>query len=128
MGLSPMRCGAVLSHESTVCPSEERSQIMTTHALNGQELTLLREEIEMLMVERQRLLHVAGAAAVLVANLDTKTLPHEQDTIDAAEVLAESLNALPDETLQDALDSVSAELDPEAQAAAETGARSTAAD
>jgi hypothetical protein len=89
---------------------------MTVHALNDEEVRLLREEIELLMVERQRLLQVAGAAAVLVANLDEETLPQDQDTIDAAEVLAESLNALPDETLKDALESVSAEFDPEAQA------------
>ncbi len=88
---------------------------MTVHALNHQETTLLRQEIELLMAERQKLLHVTGAAAVLVANLDSETLPEDQDTIDAAEMLAESLNALPDETLKDALDSVSAELDPEAQ-------------
>ncbi|MEW6676458.1 MAG: hypothetical protein AB1421_00925 [Pseudomonadota bacterium] len=89
---------------------------MTIHALNNEEVRLLREELEMLMAERQRLLEVVGAAAVLVANLDEETLPQDQDTIDAAEVLAESLNALPDETLKDALDSVAAEFDAEAQA------------
>lgn len=97
---------------------------MTKHALNDQEITLLREELELLMVERQKLLHVAGSAAVLVANLDTDTLPEDQDTIDAAEVLAESLNALPDETLKDALDAVQALPDPQAQAEAEAQARS----
>ena len=89
---------------------------MTVHALNDDEVRLLREEIELLMAERQTLLQVTGAAAVLVANLDEETLPQDQDTIDAAEVLAECLNALPDETLKDALDSVAAEFDPEAQA------------
>jgi hypothetical protein len=89
---------------------------MTVHTLNDEEVRLLREEVELLMAERQRLLQVAGAAAVLVANLDEETLPQDQDTIDAAEVLAESLNALPDETLKDALDSVAAEFDAEAQA------------
>jgi hypothetical protein len=84
---------------------------MTVHALNNQEVRLLREEIELLMVERQKLLQVTGAAAVLVANLDSDTLPEDQDTIDAAEVLAESLNALSEETLKDALDSVRAEFD-----------------
>jgi len=88
---------------------------MTVHALNDQEVRLLREEVELLMAERQTLLQVAGAAAVLVANLDEETLPQDQDTIDAAEVLAESLNALPDETLKDALESVAAEFDHEAQ-------------
>ncbi|MEW5768794.1 MAG: hypothetical protein AB1831_00370 [Pseudomonadota bacterium] len=95
---------------------------MTVHALNDQEVRLLREEIELLMAERQRLLQVAGAAAVLVANLDEEALPQEQDTIDAAEVLAESLNALPDETLKDALEAVSAEFDAEAQAQEERAA------
>lgn len=84
---------------------------MTVHALNDQEVRLLREEIELLMSERQKLLQVTGAAAVLVANLDSETLPEDQDTIDAAEVLAESLNALSEETLKDALDSVRAEFD-----------------
>lgn len=96
---------------------------MTKQALNDHEVTLLRKELELLMVERQRLLQVAGAAAVLVANLDTDTLPADQDTIDAAEVLAEGLNALPDETLKDALDAVQAVPDPEAQALAEAQAR-----
>lgn len=89
---------------------------MTVHALNNQEVRLLREEIELLMAERQKLLQVTGAAAVLVANLDEDSLPEDQDTIDAAEVLAESLNALSEETLKDALDSVAAEFDAEAQA------------
>ncbi len=86
---------------------------MTVHAMNDQEVALLRDEIEMLMAEREKLLHVAGAAAVLVANLDTDTLPDDQDTIDAAEMLAESLNVLSEESLRDALTSVSAMLDPE---------------
>jgi hypothetical protein len=85
---------------------------MTVHALNDQEVRLLREEIELLMAERQKLLQVTGAAAVLVANLDSETLPQDQDTIDAAEVLAENLNGLSEETLKDALDSVRAEFDP----------------
>lgn len=89
---------------------------MTVHALNHDEIRLLREELEMLMAERRSLLEVVGAAAVLVANLDEETLPRDQDTIDAAEVLAESLNALADETLKDALEAVAAEFDADAQA------------
>jgi len=86
--------------------------------MNADEVRLLREELEMLMAERTALLNVVGAAAVLVANLDTDCLPDDQDTIDAAEVLAESLNQLSEETLQDALDAVAAEFDPEGQARA----------
>ncbi|OYY94724.1 MAG: hypothetical protein B7Y41_03895 [Hydrogenophilales bacterium 28-61-23] len=88
---------------------------MTVHALNDQEIRLLREEVELLMGERQKLLQVTGAAAVLVANLDADNLPDDQDTIDAAEMLAENLNALSEETLKDALDSVRAEFDTETE-------------
>lgn len=84
---------------------------MTVHELRDDEIHLLRKEVEMLMVERQRLLQVVGAAAVLVANLDSDTLPDDEDTIDAAEMLAEQLNGLAEETLKDALESVRAEMD-----------------
>lgn len=88
---------------------------MPNRAMNDQEVTLLRKEVELLMAERLKLLQVVGAAAVLVANLDSETLPDDQDTIDAAEVLAENLNTLTEETLLDALNAVKAEFDPEAQ-------------
>lgn len=84
---------------------------MTTQQISSQEIGLLREEIEMLMAERSALLQVVGAAAVLVANLDPADLPSDQDVIDAAETLAEQLNALTAETLQEALSSVHAESD-----------------
>ncbi|MHB1236916.1 MAG: hypothetical protein ACYCY7_05070 [Gallionella sp.] len=76
-------------------------------SMNKQEAAMLREEIEMLMLERTRLLKVVGAAAVLVANTDPKSLRDE--TMDAAEMLSETLNALPEETLKDALEAVHAE-------------------
>lgn len=85
---------------------------MTLHAMKEDEVRLLRGEIEMLMNERSQLLQVTGAAAVFVANLDTDTLPDDADTIDAAEMLAEQLNGLSEETLKDALESVRAEVDP----------------
>lgn len=72
---------------------------------------MFRQEIEMLMKEREKLLHVVGAAAVLVANLDTAALPEDRDTIEAAEMLAESLNVLTEESLRDALASVHAMVD-----------------
>lgn len=77
--------------------------------MNKQETELLRQEIEMLMAERARLLKVAGAAAVLVANTEARKLP--SGAVDAAEMLSETLNALPEETLKDALDSVHAEVE-----------------
>lgn len=71
-----------------------------------QELTLLREEVEMLMSERQRLLQVVGTAAALIANLDSQRLP--LGAIEAADMLATLVNKLPEETLRDALDAVHA--------------------
>ncbi|OGS81340.1 MAG: hypothetical protein A2061_02130 [Gallionellales bacterium GWA2_59_43] len=76
--------------------------------MNKQEVEMLRQEVEMLMNERTRLLKVVGAAAVLVANTEVRSLP--QGAVNAAEMLSETLNALPEETLKDALDSVQAEL------------------
>ncbi len=77
--------------------------------MNKQEIELLSKEVEMLMNERARLLRVVGAAAVLVANTDAETLP--EAVVDAAEELSEALNALPEETLKDALESVHAEVE-----------------
>ena len=77
--------------------------------MNKQEIELLSKEIEMLMNERTRLLKVVGAAAVLVANTDASALP--EGVVDAAEMLSELLNALPEETLKDALESVHAEVE-----------------
>ncbi|MDH4234236.1 MAG: hypothetical protein OEV15_03765 [Gallionella sp.] len=77
--------------------------------MNKQEVALLSKEIEMLMNERAKLLKVVGAAAVLVANTDAGKLPGA--AIDAAEMLSETLNELPEETLKDALDSVQAEVE-----------------
>ena len=77
--------------------------------MDKQEVAMLREEVEMLMQERTRLLKVVGAAAVLVANTDPESL--QDKAMDAAEMLSETLNALPEETLKDALESVQAEVE-----------------
>lgn len=77
--------------------------------MNKQEVDLLSKEIEMLMNERSRMLKVVGAAAVLVANTDPKSL--QIGAMDAAEMLSETLNALSEETLKDALESVHAEVE-----------------
>jgi len=74
--------------------------------MNKQETEMLREEIELMMQERTRLLKVVGAAAVLVANTDPGSV--QSRAMDAAEMLSETLNALPEETLKDALESVQA--------------------
>jgi hypothetical protein len=65
---------------------------------------MLSEEIEILMAERARLLRVAGAAAQFVAVMDSRSLPGNVAT--EAEILAESVNALAEDTLRDALRSI----------------------
>ena len=77
-------------------------------AINQQEIAMLRSEMEFMMKERQALLKVAGAAAGLVAELDSHDLP--QGTVEVAELLATCVNSLPEETLQDALSAVHAEI------------------
>ncbi len=73
-----------------------------------QEIAMLRSELEILMKERESLLHVAGAAAGFIAELSSFDVP--KVAMEAAELLAESVNALPEETLQDALAAVQAEI------------------
>jgi len=75
--------------------------------VNSQEVALLGEEIEMLMQERAMLLNVAGAAAILISHATAQNLP--QEVVQAADRLSESLNALREDTLKDALDAVHAE-------------------
>lgn len=74
-----------------------------------QEIALLRREVEMLMTERQALLRVVGAATALIASLDSKRLP--VGAVEAADMVATSINGLGEETLQDALSSVHAEIE-----------------
>jgi hypothetical protein len=62
---------------------------------------MLSKEIEILMAERARLLRVAGAAAQFVAVMDVRSLPEKVAT--EADILAESVNALAEDTLKDAL-------------------------
>ena len=76
-----------------------------------QEIAMLRRELEMLMGERQSLLRIAGASAVLIASLDSKQLP--VGAIEAADQLATAINLLTEESLQDALSSVKAEIEEE---------------
>ncbi len=77
--------------------------------MKRQEIELLSQEIEMLMNERTHLLKVVGTAAALVATSDVKNLP--DGWAQRAEALSRALNALPEETLKDALDSVHVEQD-----------------
>jgi hypothetical protein len=77
--------------------------------MDKQEESLLSKEVELLMRERQQLLAVAGMATVLVSNTDAKSLPPE--AVNAAEVLSELINALPEETLKDSLEAVDAHIE-----------------
>ena len=82
-----------------------------------QEIALLRREVEMLMGERQALLHVVGAAAALIASLDSRRLPVA--AVESADLVATSINALSEETLQDALASIHAEIEEDHQSPGE---------
>lgn len=79
-----------------------------------EEIRMLRDELEMLMGERQQLLQIVGAAAGLVASLDSNRLP--VGAIESADMVATKLNLLSEETLQDALASVHAEIETEEMA------------
>lgn len=65
---------------------------------------MLSKEIEILMAERARLLRVAGAAAQFVAVMNARNLPASVAT--EADILAESVNALSEDTLKDALGAI----------------------
>lgn len=65
---------------------------------------MLAKEFDILMAERARLLKVAGAAAQFVALMESRALPPSVAT--EAELLAETVNALPEDTLRDALASI----------------------
>ncbi|MBX9895112.1 MULTISPECIES: hypothetical protein [unclassified Nitrosomonas] len=80
---------------------------MPNTILREQEVSMLREEMEILMSERQSLLNATGAAAVFVAKLDSSILP--DSACQAAKILSSSLNNLPEETLRDALERVKSE-------------------
>ena len=49
---------------------------MPNTILKEKEVSMLREEMEILMNERQSLLDTTGAAAFFVANLDSTLLPN----------------------------------------------------
>lgn len=76
--------------------------------INPSEINMLRTEMELLMRERQILLRVTGAAAGLIAEMDSHDLPIS--TVEAADLLATTINSLSEETLQDALNAVNAEI------------------
>lgn len=76
--------------------------------ISADEVLLLRAEIELLMKERLSLLKVSGAAASLIAEIKSDELPKR--AVQAADILAEHINALNEETLQDALGAIEAHI------------------
>jgi hypothetical protein len=72
------------------------------------ENNMLRKELELLMKERETLLIITGVAAGLIAEIRMSDLPIR--TVEAADLLATSINQLPEETLQDALNAVHASI------------------
>lgn len=73
------------------------------------ENNMLRTELELLIKERETLLVITGIAAGLIAEINTSDLPIR--TVEAADLLATTINQLPEETLQDALNSVKASIE-----------------
>jgi hypothetical protein len=69
------------------------------------EISMLRSEIELMVADRQALLKLAGAAAKFVDKTDMAKLP--MSIIPLAEALAQGLNGLSEDTLHEALQSVS---------------------
>ena len=76
--------------------------------INQNDIAMLRTELELLMRERQSLLKVTGVAAGLIAEMNSHDLPIS--TVEAADLLATTINSLSEETLQDALGAVNAEI------------------
>lgn len=79
-----------------------------SQTINENEINMLRTELELLMRERLSLLKVTGVAAGLIAEMDSHDLPIA--TVEAADLLATTINELSEETFQDALDAVHAEI------------------
>lgn len=79
------------------------------NTISTNETNMLRAELELLMKERENLLIIAGASAGLIAELNTHDLPIR--TVEAADLLATTINKLSEETLQDALNSVHASIE-----------------
>ncbi len=67
-------------------------------------VAMLRSEIEMMMSDREALLRVAGAAAKFVEKVNIAKLP--VSAIPHAEALASSVNALSEDSLKEALQSI----------------------
>jgi hypothetical protein len=105
MRLDGARVGrSVLWHHPSILLNRDPNMPSNHDESHDDEIALLRKEIEMLMAERETLLRTVGAASVFVANLEADTLP--ESAWNAGDILAESLNDMPEETLREALELV----------------------
>ena len=86
----------------------QNTQFLQTISQSNED-NMLRAELELLMKERETLLIIAGAATGLIAELNTHDLPVR--SVEAADLLATTINKLSEETLQDALKSVHASIE-----------------
>ena len=73
-------------------------------SMQPDQVKTLRARVESLLAEREVLLTTIGAASFFVANLEAGNLP--EAALGAAELLAEALNTLPEDTLAEALERV----------------------
>lgn len=78
-----------------------------TRSLRARGREMVGREIEMIMGERERLLRAAGAAAALVRCVELGKLPAQARA--PVQRLGALLDALPEETLCDALESLYSE-------------------
>lgn len=79
-----------------------KARVGVTKVRRGWRRDFLASEIELIIRERERLLQAAGAAAALFSRLDICKLPGEAR--DQVRRLGEMLDALPEETLTDAME------------------------
>lgn len=77
-----------------------------TSTKDDHSIEMLRAEIDLLLADREALLRVAGAAAKFVEKMNIAKLPISE--IPLAEAISGCVNALPEETLREALLAVSA--------------------
>jgi len=85
---------------------ETPKAVPAAKVVRGRARGLVGREIELIMRERERLLRAAGAAAALVTHIDVRDLP--RDALGPVHQLGALLDALPEETLADALNSLHA--------------------
>jgi hypothetical protein len=91
-------------HGSGLQYASTRRNIIMTTPNEHPAVQMLRSEIEIMMADREALLRVAGAAAKFVEQVNMAKLP--VSAIPLAEAMASNVNALSEDSLKDALESL----------------------